>query len=56
MKTKAKIKAFALVRNKDGKPRIDDIKNIPLGIWELLTDKEKQEVLKDGGNAPSSNT
>jgi len=39
-----KFKAFALVRDKDGKPKIDDPKNCPPEILEMLTDEEKEEL------------
>ena len=51
---RGKIKAYALVRDKDGKPKIDNIKGIPSQIWEMLTEQEKHEVLKNGGYALSS--
>jgi hypothetical protein len=41
---KAKWKAFALIRDKDGKPKIDDKNNIPEQIWNMLTETEKQEI------------
>lgn len=50
-----KVKAYALIRDKNGKPRIDNIYGIPQGIWNLLTNEEQQEVLKNGGYALSSN-
>ena len=50
-----KVKAFALVRDKSGKPKIDNIKGIPNQIWDLLTDDEKTEVIKNGGYALRSN-
>lgn len=49
-----KVKAYALVRDKDGKPKIDDIHGVPESIWELLTEDEKLEVIKHGGYALSS--
>ena len=39
-----KFKAFGLVRDKDGKPKIDDINNIPKQIWDMLTETEQQEI------------
>lgn len=38
-----------LVRDKNGKPKFDDIHNIPDCFWEMLTDKEKQEIIKQRG-------
>lgn len=40
------LKGFALVRDKDGKPKIDDYKNCPDEIKALLTLKEKEEFEK----------
>lgn len=50
-----KVKTFGLIRDKDGKPRIDDINNIAKPIWDMLTDKEQQEI-KDGTNTYNSNS
>lgn len=36
--------AFGLVRDANGKPKIDDIFNIPEPIWNLLTEDEQQEI------------
>jgi len=38
------LKMFGLIRDKDGKPKIDDINDIPDPIWNMLTDKEQQEI------------
>jgi hypothetical protein len=38
------LKLYGLVRDKDGKPKIDDKKDIHPIIWEMLTDIEKQEI------------
>ena len=39
-----KMKGYALVRDKDGRPKIDDIHNIPGPIWDMLTAAEQQEI------------
>ena len=52
---KGKVKAFALVRDKNGKPRIDDIHDIPGAIWEMLTKVEQQEI-RDGRNSSRDNS
>ena len=49
----ARIKMVALVRDKDGKPRIDDPENIPPEISNLLTPAEKKE-LKNGNHTHNS--
>lgn len=41
---------FAIVRDKNGKPKFDDIYNIPQGFWNSLT-TEEQEVIKNERNA-----
>lgn len=53
--TSGKVKAYALVRDKNGKPKINNIYGIPQPLWELLTNNEKQEVLINGGYTLSSN-
>lgn len=56
VKTQAgKFKAFGLVRDKDGRPKIDDIHNIPDPIWDMLTEAEQQEI-ENVRNSRSSNT
>lgn len=45
MSISPKIKFFGLVRDKDGKPKIDgDPKDLAPHIKELLTSDEKQEL------------
>jgi hypothetical protein len=53
--TLGKVKVYALVRDKNGKPKIDDPENIPAEIWDALTDDEKLEI-ENGCNTPRSNT
>ena len=50
-----KVKAYALVRDAEGKPKFDDINNIPEPIWEMLTEDEKEEI-RNGSNTPNSNS
>jgi len=42
----AKFKGFALIRDKNGKPKIDDYKNCPQEIKNMLTKTEKEELEK----------
>jgi hypothetical protein len=49
-----KFKAFGLVRDKDGRPKFDDINNIPEPIWAMLTDEEREEI-NHGRDTLSSN-
>jgi len=47
MSSKAKasnFKGYLLVRDKDGKPKFDDIFNIPTYFWNTLTESEKSVV------------
>ena len=46
MEVKAKIKGFGLVRDKNGKPKIDDYKNCPQEIKDMLTKQEQEEFEK----------
>jgi hypothetical protein len=46
---------FGLVRDKNGKPKIDDPTNIPQPIWDMLTEQE-QEDIKDGLNTHNRST
>lgn len=39
-----KIEMFALIRDANGKPKIDDPTNIPKPIWDLLTTEEQEEI------------
>lgn len=49
------IKLYGLVRDKNGKPKIDDINNIHPKIWEMLTDIEQEEI-KNGRNTSRTST
>ena len=46
---------YALVRDKDGRPKFDDLNNIPQQIWDMLTEDEQQEI-QNGRNTRNSNT
>jgi hypothetical protein len=39
-----RVKAYGLVRDENGKPVFDDIKNIPGPIWDMLTAAEQKEI------------
>lgn len=52
---KPKIGLFALVRDKNGKPKFDKTDNIHPELWKLLTDEEKEEI-KDGRNPPRNSS
>jgi len=39
----------ALVRDKNGKPKFDNINNIPAGFWDLLTKSEQADIIKQRG-------
>jgi len=41
---KAKWKAFGLVRDKNGRPKIDNLSKIPKEIWDMLTPEEQEEI------------
>lgn len=45
-----KFKAFVLVRDAQGKPKVDDPQNLPPEILAALTEEEKQEIFN--GNHP----
>lgn len=46
----AKFKGYALVRDKNGKPKIDDPYSIPKPIFDMLTEQEKEDLYH--GNYP----
>lgn len=50
---KGKWKGYALVRDKYGKPKIDDIDNCPQQILDMLTPEELKE-LKDGSHTSNN--
>lgn len=37
---------FFLVRDKNGKPKFDDINNIPEQFWNALTSDEKADIIE----------
>ena len=41
-----KFKGFGLVRDKNGKPKIDDPETLPQQIKDMLTDEEYFEIYK----------
>ena len=43
-------KGYALVRDKNGNPRIDDPENLPQQIKDMLTDDEYFEIYKQARN------
>lgn len=38
------VRAYGLIRDKNGRPVIDDINNIPGPIWAMLTKAEQEEI------------
>ena len=44
-----KARFVAIVRDKQGKPKFDDIHGIPLVLWDKLTAAEKREIRRNGG-------
>ena len=40
-----KFRGFGLVRDKDGKPKVDDPDSLPQEIRDILTDEEYLEIL-----------
>ena len=38
------LKVVALVRDKNGKPKFDNINNIPDYFWDQLSDTEKEDI------------
>lgn len=43
--TQSDVKAYFLVRDKDGNPLVDDIKTIPPQVWDSLSETDKQFLL-----------
>jgi hypothetical protein len=43
---KTELKGYALIRDKNGKPKIDDYENCPEAIKLMLTDEERQHFEK----------
>lgn len=46
----SEVKLFGLVRDKEGKPKFDDINNINPVIWSMLSFDEQAEVIKQRGS------
>lgn len=42
--TPGAFKGYALIRDKEGNPKIDDPMNLPKPIFDMLTKKEKEEI------------
>jgi hypothetical protein len=40
----SKMQGYALVRDHQGKPKIDDPMNLPKPIFDMLTEEEKEEI------------
>ena len=38
---------YGLVRDKDGKPKFDNINNIPAQFWNQLNESEKAQIIKE---------
>ena len=36
-----------LIRDSNGKPKFDNINNIPAQFWEVLTEPEKAQIIKE---------
>lgn len=52
---KPKVVMYGLVRDKDGRPKIDDPENLPPPIAEMLTPEERAEFgVKDNANTIDS--
>jgi hypothetical protein len=43
-------RAYGLVRDKDGRPKFDNIKDIPASLWNMLTAEEQDQIRARGGN------
>ncbi len=37
--------AYGLVRSKDGKPRVDNLNEMPLQVWEKLSEEDRAYLL-----------
>ena len=46
------IKAYGLVRDKDGTPRFANIYNIPKPIWDMLTLDEQKAIINVRNTPP----
>ena len=42
-------RAYGLVRDKNGRPKFDNIRNIPASLWNMLTAQEQDEIRARGG-------
>jgi len=50
------LKGYFLVRDKDGKPKFDDIFNIADEFWNDLTEQEQQDIIKERKTLDKSDT
>lgn len=46
----AGIRAYGLVRGRDGRLRVDDLSLMPLQTWESLTDADREYLLSVHGS------
>ena len=46
IKQKTGYSGYFLVRDKNGKPKFDNINNIHPAYWSQLTEEEKQEIIE----------
>ncbi len=44
-----KAKIYGLVRDKNGKPKFDNIRDIPAQLWNQLTHEERKDIQARGG-------
>ena len=42
-------RAYGLVRDKDGRPKFDNVHGIPASLWNMLSAEEQQEIRQRGG-------
>ena len=41
-----KIMAYVLVRDKKGRPKVDDPASVPQEVWDKLSESDKQWILR----------
>ena len=51
-----KLHGYFLVRDKNGKPKFDDIHNIPDPLWDALTEAEQAEIIRERGKTNGGNS
>jgi hypothetical protein len=42
--------AYGLVRSKEGKPRVDNLNEMPKQIWDKLSDEDREYLLQLHGS------